>query len=117
MPTPNIFHQQRPEILEINWEKLCAELDFLSLKILEMFYCPASTAYTLQEIIKQLKRLQARPSTIRNRIYEFDKLGLVRIMPNTRPLCVHSLPMHESNVKKMVLLTYARFGIKSVNQE
>jgi len=115
MNCTEILNQKENQVKEIDWEKLCNEIDFVSTKLLELFYSPTPAAYTLQEITKYMKKIQAKSSTVRNRVFEFDRMGLLKILPNTRPLCIHSVACHESNVKKLILIAYARFGIQSVN--
>ena len=111
-PREDLHSNGKPS--DIDWESLIYDMDLLSARVLQCFYLPHSQALTLRELTPLLNKFKVGRETLRKRIVELNDIGLLEVIPATKPLCVHTYTHIENNVKKLITLVYARHGMKAL---
>jgi hypothetical protein len=95
----------------IDWVRLVLNVDIVSLRILEKVYLPDPKPYVLGILYREISGVRVSKVTVWRRVQKLAGLGLLKIMEETRPLCVWPVEELSGNVKKLALLARARiFG-------
>ena len=93
------------------WFELLAQLDFYDAKILHHVYEAQEGATTLLLIVRHLRHVGIKREAIRQRVLALANLGLLEVIPKTKPLCICGRIELEAKVMSLVHGVYERLGV------
>ena len=93
------------------WFELLAGLDFYDAKILEHVYELQEGATTFLLLVRHLRRIGIRREALRRRVFMLAHLGLLEVVPRTKPLCIGARVELEAKIVSLIQGVYQRLGV------
>jgi hypothetical protein len=105
--TNEINQVARPLDLNI----LSTSLNIVDVRILKQFYYPEPTAFVFKYLYQRFKKYGWKEKMIRYRLRRLAKMGLVEIVPKTKPLCILPVNKHERQLKILIMALLGKYDL------
>jgi hypothetical protein len=96
----------------LNLKTLSTSLNIVDVRILKQFYCPEPTPFVFKYLYQKFRKYGWKEHTIRNRLRRLAKMGLIKIVPRTNPLCILPMKEVEHQMKILVVAMLGKFDLK-----
>jgi len=100
-----------PAKLNLDLAELSSVLNIVDVRILKHFYCPEPTPYVFRYLYRKFIKYGWKEHMIRNRLRRLAKMGLLKIVPKTNPLCILPVKEYENHLKLLVMAMLGRFDL------
>jgi hypothetical protein len=94
--------------VQLDLNSLSKTLDIVDVRILKQFYYPEPTPLVFKFLYQKFLKYRWKKEMLRCRVRRLAQMGLIIIVPKTKPMCILPVKEHESQLK---LLTMAMLGM------
>lgn len=102
--------QLTPVNLDLN--TLSKVLDIVDVRVLKQFYYPEPTPLVFKFLYQKFIKYRWKREMLRSRIQRLAKMGLIKIVPRTKPMCILPVKEHESQLKLLVMAMLGMYDLK-----
>jgi len=99
-----------PVNLDLN--NLSKVLDIVDVRVLKQFYYPEPTPLVFKFLYQKFIKYRWKREMLRCRIQRLAKMGLIKIVPRTKPMCILPVKEHESQLKLLVMALLGMYDLK-----
>ena len=107
-----VVDEERQAPITLDLGTLSSSLDILDVRILKQFYHPEPTPFVFRFLYQRLKKYGWKEDRIRHRLRRLAKIGLIEIVPRTKPLCILPVRRHENQLRLFVMAMLGKFDLK-----
>jgi hypothetical protein len=91
---------------------LSTSLSIVDVRILKQFYYPESTPYVFKYLYQKFLKYSWKEKMIRYRLKRLAKMGLIEIVPRTKPLCILPVRRYDNQLKLFVMAMLGKYDLK-----
>jgi len=89
--------------VRLDLNNLSKTLDIVDVRILKQFYYPESTPLVFKFLHLKFVKYGWKKEMLRVRLRRLAKMGLIEIVPRTKPLCLLPIKGYEDRLKMLVI--------------